>query len=135
MANQFTLSIFLPVNQKTLYEAWLNGKAHAAFTGGGAAKVSPKVGGSFSAWDGYISGKNLELHPYDLIVQSWRTTEFAEDAPDSTLKVVIKAHKQGAKLTLIHGNIPKGAAAEYKKGWKDYYFTPMEKFFQKNVKK
>jgi activator of HSP90 ATPase len=130
MTTPLTLSISLPVDPRALYKAWLNSKAHTAFTGG-VARIVPKKGGSFTAWDGYISGKTLELHPYDLIVQSWRSTDFSLHDPDSTLKVVIEKQGKGSRLTVIHGNLPKDRLAEFKKGWKDFYFTPMKEYFRK----
>ena len=130
MANTIKLTITLPVSAEVLYKAWLSGKEHAAFTGS-PAKCSAKVGGSFSIWEGYIIGKNTELKPFSKIVQAWRTTEFPEDAPDSKLEVVFEKAAKGTKLSLIHSNIPKGQAADYKQGWIDYYFEPMKSHFAK----
>ena len=50
-----------------IYSAWLNSQPHTQMTGG-EAKCSDKVGASFTAWDGYISGKNLELFENKKIV-------------------------------------------------------------------
>ena len=49
---------------------------------GSPAIVDPEIGGAFEAWDGYISGRTLSLEPGRRIVQSWRTSEFAEDEGD-----------------------------------------------------
>ena len=49
---------------------------------GGDAEVSERVGAAYSAWDGYITGRNVELVPGRSIVQTWRTSEFADDDPD-----------------------------------------------------
>lgn len=124
------LSVVLPATPKKIYEAWLNSKQHAAFTGGGKATASAKVKGKFTAWDGYISGVNVDLKEGKKIVQAWRTTEFPDDALDSILEINL-APKTGGKttLTLIQTNIPKGQGASYKTGWKDFYFTPMKKYF------
>ncbi len=123
------MSITLPVKAEKLYKAWLNSKEHAAFTGG-AAKVSAKVGGKFTAWDDYISGKNLELKANKKIVQSWRTSEFAEDAPDSTLEVSLEEKNGKTKLSLYHYDLQKGDAEKYRDGWRDFYFEPMKQYFQ-----
>ena len=56
---------------------------------GAKAKASKKVGAAFSAWDGYIVGKNVELVPGKRIVQSWRTSEFGPNDPDSTITVTL----------------------------------------------
>ena len=43
-----------------LYHMYLDSTQHSLLTGGGKAKFSAKTGINFSAWDGYIIGKNLE---------------------------------------------------------------------------
>jgi activator of HSP90 ATPase len=122
------MSIVLSVPPERLYRAWLSSKEHGAFTGA-KAKVVAKVGGKHSAWDGYISGKTLELTPERRIVQAWRTTDFLEENPDSRLEITFAAVPKGARLTLKHTKIPKGQASAYEQGWKDYYFKPMKAYF------
>lgn len=124
------MSITLPVKADKLYKAWLSSKEHAAFTGG-AAKVSSKVGGKFTAWDGYITGKNTELKANKKIVQSWRTSEFPENAPDSILEIGLEEKNGKTTLHLHHFNLQKGDAKKYKQGWKDYYFEPMKLYYKK----
>jgi activator of HSP90 ATPase len=128
MTEKLKMSVVLPVKPDKLYHAWLDSKKHAEFTGD-AADIDPKVGGKFTAWDGYIIGKNLELEPPRRILQSWRTTEFPEGAPDSMLEILIEPDGDGSKLTLIHTEIPEGQSEDYKQGWKDYYFAPMKAYF------
>ena len=118
------------VKPKVIYSAWLNSKEHSKMTGS-KAKINPKINSSFSAWDGYISGKTTDLKPNKKIVQQWRTTEFPDDAPDSVLKIDLEETSDGTKLTMVHKNIPEDQAENYKKGWKDFYFKPMKKYFEK----
>ena len=93
-------------------------------TGAGASS-DPKVGGRFTAWDGYITGIHMELEPHHRIVQAWRTLEFEEATSDSRLEVLIEAVPGGSRLTLRHTKIPQGQGASYRQGWKDHYFAPM----------
>ena len=102
---------------------------HAGFTGG-AAEIDPAVGGAFTAWDGYIQGKTLELEPFSRILQSWRTTDFPAGSADSLLEVRLAEAEGGARITLVHTGIPDGQAAEYRQGWEDYYFAPLKEYFQ-----
>ena len=62
MGYTFTLSEIIPAPPAAIYDAWVNSRAHSAMTGSKATQ-SPRVGANVSAWDGYISGKNLELVP------------------------------------------------------------------------
>jgi activator of HSP90 ATPase len=123
------ISTFLPgTTPEQLYKAWLDGELHTAFTGS-PAEVDPKVGGRYSAWEGYITGTNLELEPFHRIVQSWRTTEFTGQDPDSRLEVLLEASQGGTVLRLVHTGLPEGESDGYRRGWQDYYFKPMQAYF------
>ena len=130
MPEKIKLSSVIPASAKEIYTGWLDSKIHTAFTGA-KAKVDPKVNGKFTAWDDYISGTNLELVPNKKIVQAWRSTEFPENHPDSKLDVILEPAAKGTKVTFVHSEIPDGQSEDYKKGWKDFYFTPMKKYYSK----
>lgn len=129
MKKGFKISAVIPAKPAEIYKAWLSTKGHTAMTGS-TAKVTGNVGGKFSAWDGYIFGRTLELKPNKRIVQAWRTTEFPDEAPDSRLEISLDAVKGGTKITLTHTTMPEDQAAEYKQGWEDFYFKPMREFFE-----
>jgi activator of HSP90 ATPase len=128
MTYDFKLSCALPATPQAVYDAWLDSVAHGAMTGG-AAKIAKRVGGAYRAWDGYITGKTLELVPAKRIVQSWRTSEFAARDPDSTITVELEQMKAGTRLTLIHRGVPDGLTSYENGGWQDNYFTPMKAHF------
>jgi uncharacterized protein YndB with AHSA1/START domain len=130
MKTEFTITTILPASPEKVFKAWLSSDGHSAMTGS-VAKVEPRVGGTFTAWDGYITGKTLELKPYSRIVQAWRTSEFPDESLDSRLEILLEAAKKGTKLTLIHSNIPDDQADSYESGWDDNYFKPMKEYFGK----
>ena len=124
----FTVTATITASPQTVYSAWLSSKGHTDMTGG-TAKCSAKAGGAFTAWDGYITGKNLELVAGEKIVQTWRTTEFLDDDPDSQIELTLAQSESGTKLTLKHTGIPAGQGGDYKSGWTEFYFTPMKAYF------
>jgi uncharacterized protein YndB with AHSA1/START domain len=129
MTETIEISTTLPTSAERIYRAWLASAEHAAFTGS-AADIDPAVGGSFSAWDGYIQGFNLEMEPFHRIVQAWRTTDFPPGSPDSRLEIRLEpVSDTETRLTLLHSQIPEGQGQEYLQGWQDYYFTPMQAYF------
>ena len=131
MPEMIKLSTELKTNPAAIYNAWLDSAAHGEFTGD-VAEIDPTVGGKFKAWGGYIWGVTLELEPNRRILQSWRTSDFPENAPDSLLEVLIEEVEGGSRLTLVHTNIPDGQMVGYEQGWQDYYFTPMKEYFEHN---
>jgi uncharacterized protein YndB with AHSA1/START domain len=129
MADRFEISTTLPAKPEVIYRAWLDSAEHAAFIGNERAEISPGVGGPFRIWDGYISGHTLELDPPRRIVQSWRTDEFPEGSADSRLEILLEPAGSGARLTLVHSEIPDGQGSRYEEGWKENYFAPMQAYF------
>lgn len=127
--DHISINIELPARALEVYKAWLDSNIHSEFTGGEAA-IKAKVGGTFSAWDGYISGRIMELEEGERIVQTWRTTEFEEGDEDSELEVLLQDLPDGAcLLSLSHENLPYGTGGKYEKGWEDHYLTPMLVYF------
>jgi uncharacterized protein YndB with AHSA1/START domain len=129
MKGKIKLSVTLPASPDIIYKAWLSSKEHTAFTGEKTKSTSRK-GGSYVAGDGYMWGKNLELDPGKRIVQSWRSTDFPKGAEDSLLEILLEKSGKGTKLTLIHSGFPEEQTEMYKEGWKEFYFTPMKKYFK-----
>ena len=114
-----------------VYEALMDSRKHSEFTGA-KAKISRKVGGKFTAYDGYIDGTNLELVPDQKIVQSWRATE--EGWPEdrySKVAFLLEKISDGTRLTLVHSDIPEKHADSISQGWLDFYWTPMKKMLEK----
>jgi hypothetical protein len=91
--------------------------------------MSDVVGADVSAWDGYISGRNLELIPGERIVQSWRTSEFADEHEDSAISIVLTEIGDGTLLTLEHSNVPDDHRSYEEGGWQSNYFEPMVAYF------
>jgi activator of HSP90 ATPase len=130
MEKEFSISTFVPAPPEKVFRAWLSSEGHSAMTGS-PARVEPRVGGAFTAWDGYINGRTAALKPYTRIVQDWRTTEFPDGCADSQIEILLEAVEGGTQLTLIHRNIPDGQADSYKSGWVESYFEPIKAYFAK----
>jgi hypothetical protein len=124
------VSTMVPTAPTTLYLAWLNAEQHSAMTGG-VAKIDPQVGGKFTTWDGYISGKLVILDLGRRLVMSWRTTDFPREAPDSRVEIHFEALGGSTRVTILHTDIPEGQSEKYREAWNEKYFTPMRTFFSK----
>jgi activator of HSP90 ATPase len=121
-------TIFLNAKPEEVYTALLDAEKHSEFTGS-PASTSARVGAEFQAWDGYISGKNLELVKNKKIVQEWETTEWPSGYPRSRLELILTAKKGGTELTMIHSRVPAGQTEKYESGWRSSYWQPLEEYF------
>lgn len=126
-STSFEIKTIIPATAQEVYDAWLDSEKHSNMTGG-AATASNQVGESFTAWDGYISGTNIELVPASKIVQSWRSTEFPDGSNDSRLEVTLTDVEGGCELILKHSEIPQ-PEHDYENGWDVHYFQPMKEYF------
>jgi uncharacterized protein YndB with AHSA1/START domain len=130
MPYTYTLTSVIPATPQEIYEAWLDSLAHSEMTGSEAV-MSGEVGADVSAWDGYITGRNLELVPGERIVQSWRTEKFGDEHADSIVTVTLEGTEEGTLLTLIHSNVPDDQRSYEEGGWEENYFEPMRAYFAK----
>ena len=121
-------SVIIPADPDRVYEAFMNARIHSEFTGS-KATCDPTVGGKFTAWDGYITGKNLELEKGKKIVQEWKTTEWPKGYGPSKFGLTFKKVKNGTEITMVHSNVPEEQAAELAEGWNQFYWTPLKDYF------
>jgi|SRR5579862_7804403 len=104
-----------------LYALFMDSAKHSAATGA-PAKISPKVGGKWSAFGGMILGRNLYLVPNLMIVQSWRSSAWEKSDPDSILIVRFEASPGGAAAYLAHVGVPEHDHDGVTQGWKKFYW-------------
>ncbi len=123
--------IIVQAEPEAVYDAFVNAKKHSAFTGS-KATIEAKVDGKFTAWDGYIFGKNLELEKGKRIVQEWVNTDWPEGYPPSRLELTFKKVKNGTEISMVHSDVPADQADELKEGWTEFYWKPIKEYFKKS---
>ena len=128
MPYTYTLRSIIPATPQQIYAAWLDSLAHSAMTGG-KASMSDEIGAAISAWDGYITGRNLHLVQGKRIVQSWRTSRFTDAHADSIVTITLRAAASGTVLMLEHSNVPDDQRNYEDGGWEENYFAPMKDYF------
>ena len=122
--------VVIPASPEEVYDAFIDARKHSEFTGA-KATCDPTVGGKFTAWDGYISGRNVELEKGKRIVQEWITVEWPKGYSPSTLELTFRKVKGGTEVRLVHSQIPEEQADEYRQGWIDNYWDLLKAYFQK----
>jgi activator of HSP90 ATPase len=116
-----------------VYEAFLDPKKHAEFTGSSATGTR-KVGGKFTAWDGYIWGKILELEKGNKIVQEWTTSEWPYGYLPSILQLTFKPKGGKTELAMVHSKVPAEQVEMYIEGWVESYWNPLKEYFSRKRK-
>lgn len=112
---------------KEVYSFYMDAKKHAEITDHKTV-IQPKVGTTFSAYNGYITGKNLHLVPGKMVVQSWRGRDWSKKDKDSSLILAFERVKGGTSLMMVHANVPDDRFKALTKGWKRSYWKRWQKY-------
>lgn len=126
--------VVLQAEPNSVYKALMNSKEHSKFTGA-EVKIKDKAGSKFTAYDGYIEGKNLELVKGKKIVQSWKANE--SNWPEGHYSLVsfdLKKKGNSTELNFVHSEVPAANAKSLSNGWKQFYWTPMKEYFKNKEK-
>ena len=118
--------IDIKASPQRIYEALLDAKQFAAFTGR-PAEIGPKAGGAFSMFGGSIVGRNIELVPGQRIVQAGRPTRW-DPGIYSIVKFELKSQGYVTTVVLDHKGFPEGDFDSLDSGWHAHYWEPLKKF-------
>ena len=129
-----------PANRKRVFEALTKAEQFEQIVQLGAAKrsgslatepakISAEVGGAFTLFGGYISGRHLELLAGERIVQAWRTGSW-KPGEYSIVRFELKEEGPGTKIIFDHQGFPQGQAEHLAAGWKGNYWEPLQKYLE-----
>jgi uncharacterized protein YndB with AHSA1/START domain len=124
--------LFRDTKARDIYRALTDSAEHTRFTGG-RAQIEARVGGKFRCFDGFITGKTLELVPDARIVQSWRTQHFPKNTPDSTLELTLTPLPEGTRLDMRHIDVPKDQVGSLADGWLKFYWDRLARHLGKRI--
>ncbi len=114
-----------------LYKCFLDARIHSSFTGAEAV-IEEKENTSFTAYDGYITGKNIALERGKKIVQQWKANE--NNWPEnhySEVVFIFSELPEGCELKFYHTAIPEPVAEKIEKGWYEYYWEPLQIYIER----
>jgi activator of HSP90 ATPase len=104
----------------------LSGVMQTMHLGDRPAEISREVGGAFTLFGGYITGRHVELVTNERIVQAWRTGRWAPGVY-SIAKFELVEQGSGTRIVFDHTGFPQGEAEVLASGWKAHYWEPLEK--------
>jgi uncharacterized protein YndB with AHSA1/START domain len=90
-------------------------------------EISREVGGAFTVFGGHIVGRQIELVPYDRIVQAWRVVDW-NPGIYSIAKFELAGQGSGTKLLFDHTGFPNGQGQHLAEGWTTNYWEPLAKY-------
>ena len=90
--------------------------------------IGSAEGSAFALFGGYITGRQVEMLPDQLLVQAWRAASWGSGLY-SIARFQLEEAGSGAKIIFDHGGFPKGEAEHLAAGWQANYWTPLAKLF------
>ena len=125
---EISQTIQFNASPKEVYELLIDDDTFSQLTDA-KAKIDSKVGGNFSVWDKYATGKFIELKPGKKIVQTWRASDWPR-GEESTVTYEFSANSIGCQLTFTQTGVPEQFAKDIEQGWQDYYWTLMQEYLK-----
>lgn len=122
-------SVVLPAPASLLFDMYMDASQHAAFTGR-AVTIGEQSGATFRAFDDMLSGTILQVIRPRLIVQSWRSLNFGDDDPDSTLILSFEEQGEQGRIDLVHLDVPEGDYEGVTEGWEKFYWRPWREYLE-----
>ncbi len=89
--------------------------------------ISAEVGGPFTLFGGYVTGRHVEMLPGERLVQAWRAGSWKPGA-FSIVVFYLAAEGGKTKLNFEHRGFPDGNGVSLAHGWHAHYWEPLGKF-------
>jgi activator of HSP90 ATPase len=111
---------------------YLDPKVHQEITGA-PVLIGDERDAPFEAFNGSLTGTTVQVVRPTLIVQSWRSTEFKETDPDSTLILSFTPRGNEGRIDLIHLDVPDQDYDGVNEGWEKYYWVPWRSYLERKA--
>jgi predicted ester cyclase/uncharacterized protein YndB with AHSA1/START domain len=125
-----THEVFFDTSPHEVFEAFMDPKQHAEFTGA-SADIDRKAGGKFSTGGGHASGTTVEIVKDKKVVQDWRDDKWpAGHFSRLTLNFRPIYDERGTQLSLVQTGVPAESFEGINNGWRDYYWTKLGEYLR-----
>lgn len=117
----------IPADPHQVYKVLADADALSALSGksGKAARIE---GEEFAAFDGNVTGRQIELVPDTRLVQTWRFPRW-EPGQHSLVTFTLTAVDGGTCLTIDQHGEPDDWHEHLATNWPNFYFTPLTEHF------
>jgi activator of HSP90 ATPase len=96
-------------------------------TGAKPTLISTDLGGPFTLFGGYVTGRHLEMLPNERLVQAWRAASWKPG--DFSIAAFYLTPEGGkTKLNFEHRGFPNEEGTVLAHGWHSHYWEPLVKF-------
>jgi len=104
-----------------------DGAALLDAVGAKPTSISSEVGGAFTLFGGYITGRQVEMQPNERLIQAWREGSW-KPGEFSIAAYYLTAQGAKTRLNFEHRGFPNGNGVSLAPGWHTHYWEPLAKF-------
>jgi activator of HSP90 ATPase len=117
----------IPASPAQVYAVLADADALSALSGMGGVP-GRSAGEAFSAFDGHVTGRQIELVPGERIVQAWRFPAWAP-GKYSVVCFTLTAEADGTRLVIDQHGEPEDWHDHIDTNWPTFYLTPLTAHF------
>jgi activator of HSP90 ATPase len=117
----------IPADPRRVYQVLADAAALSALSGM-SGKAARAEGEAFAAFDGNVTGRQIELVPGTRIVQAWRFPRWAP-GQHSLVTFTVTATDVGTRLTIDQHGEPDDWHDHIAANWPTFYLTPLTEHF------
>ncbi len=130
MTKTIRQTVTIGAEPKRVYEALIDERRHASFTGE-KASISRKAGGAFTCYGGYLTGFNIDLVPGKRIVQAWRTKHWPKGTYSIATFTLARSRGGRTKVSFTQEAVPASSVRHLVPGWRTHYWKPLKAYLEK----
>jgi uncharacterized protein YndB with AHSA1/START domain len=98
-----------------------------AAPGAKPTSISTALGGSFTLFGGYVTGRHLDMVPNERLVQAWRAGSWPP-GDYSIARFALVESGADTRLVFDHRGFPDSQGPSLASGWHVHYWEPLAKF-------
>ena len=114
-----------------VYAILADASALSALSGMGGVP-GHSAGEEFSAFDGHVTGRQIELVPGERVVQAWRFPQWAPGT-FSMVSFTLAAAAGGTRLVIDQHGVPDDWHDHVDTNWPTFYLTPLTTHFARKT--
>ncbi|WP_030443477.1 SRPBCC domain-containing protein [Actinoplanes subtropicus] len=123
--------VLIPAEPARVYQVLADAQALSALCGMSGVPAG-EAGEAFTAFDGHVTGRQIELVPGERIVQAWRFPVWASGTY-SIVRFTLVLEGEGTRLSIDQDGVPEDWHEHVYTNWPTFYLDPLATHFRTAV--
>lgn len=123
---QYTVRTVLDASPSVVFRALTDARWLRAWSGQ-SGRVPKRIGGAFSWFDGWATGRVLAYEEGKRLSVTWSINDWPEGTQASIVRMTLSGTSKRTTVRINHTGLPNAReSASHKKGWEAYVFGPIK---------